>query len=237
MYLADDLSYADLGFHGNKQVASPTVDEFARASVAFSRMYTPTAMCTPARAVLYSGRYPLDNGAYMNHGEIKPGVWLLPDHLKPLGYKFLLFGKDHVGLQRMLPEAQYWKDEPLQAMSTYMNEFKSSRSLANNASICVAFASSQPHSPHTYNTTFVAKRNKLLGNVKSPRTRAAQMKLAGYFSDIYLMDKGVARHCFKSHVQFLCLIHTHLPLFFNKGRGPLSCNAFVWVHTSLRRMQ
>ena len=125
MYLADDLSYDDLGFHGNTEVATPNVDRFAKESVQFTHMYTPTAMCTPARAVLFTGRYPVQNGAYMNHGKVAFKVKMLPYYLAPLGYHFLLLGKDHVGLQSRVNKIQYnesayTKDDPLGVLKDVM---------------------------------------------------------------------------------------------------------------------
>ena len=192
LFLADDLGYDDIGFNGNTQVVTPTVDEFANNSVAFSRMYTPTAMCSPARAVLYSGRYPLDNGVYMNHGYVKPKMLLLPDYLYPLGYNFWLFGKDHVGLSLRIPTHRYQKAAPLEAMGRLLKPALGNRTL-DMPGVVVVYASKEPHGPHQLNETlYGGKRLKIMK--KRPATWQAQAATRGYYSDINAMDREFKKY-------------------------------------------
>jgi arylsulfatase A-like enzyme len=54
--LADDLGWQDVGFAGNRQVATPHLDRLAREGVIFSQAYASAPNCAPTRACLLSGQ-------------------------------------------------------------------------------------------------------------------------------------------------------------------------------------
>ena len=65
--LADDQTWSDSGCYGNKQVKTPNIDRLAAEGMRFTRAFTATAMCAPTRQQLYTGLFPVRNGAYPNH--------------------------------------------------------------------------------------------------------------------------------------------------------------------------
>ncbi len=101
LILADDLGYSDLGCYGG-EIATPNLDGVARAGVRFTQFYN-TARCWPTRASVLTGYYP-----QQVRRDLVPGVvsgvrgkrpeWavLLPDLLRPLGYRSYHSGKWHV---------------------------------------------------------------------------------------------------------------------------------------------
>ncbi len=60
--LADDLGYGDLGVHGSRAIQTPHMDELAAQGVRFTNFYSSAAICSPSRAGLLTGRYPLRSG-------------------------------------------------------------------------------------------------------------------------------------------------------------------------------
>ncbi len=58
--LADDLGYGDVGFHGS-DIATPNIDSLAREGVQLEQFYS-CPMCSPTRAGLMTGRYPIRFG-------------------------------------------------------------------------------------------------------------------------------------------------------------------------------
>ena len=60
--LADDLGYGDLGVQGSRAIATPQMDRLARNGMRFTQFYASAPVCSPSRAGLLTGRYPLRSG-------------------------------------------------------------------------------------------------------------------------------------------------------------------------------
>ena len=60
--LADDLGYGDLGVQGSRAIQTPHVDALAAEGMRFTHCYSSAPVCSPSRAGLLTGRYPLRSG-------------------------------------------------------------------------------------------------------------------------------------------------------------------------------
>ena len=58
--LADDLGWFDVGYH-NPKILTPNIDELAKSGVILNSYYVQS-LCTPTRAALMTGRYPIHTG-------------------------------------------------------------------------------------------------------------------------------------------------------------------------------
>ena len=64
LIVADDLGYGDLGCQGHPVIKSPSLDAFARQGVRLTQCYSASAVCSPSRSALLTGRTPHRNGVY-----------------------------------------------------------------------------------------------------------------------------------------------------------------------------
>jgi N-sulfoglucosamine sulfohydrolase len=97
IFIADDVSWNDLGCYGNRDVKTPQIDALAEQGLKFNNAYLTASSCSPSRNSILTGRYPHNTGAAELH--TKPPIHLmsLPEMLKNNGYHTVHSGKYHQG--------------------------------------------------------------------------------------------------------------------------------------------
>lgn len=107
--VADDLGFHDVGFNGCADIKTPNIDALAAGGAKFTQFYVQP-MCTPTRAALMTGRYPMRYGlqtavipSVSDYG-LDTTEWLMPQCLKEAGYDTAIIGKWHLGHA----DKKYW---------------------------------------------------------------------------------------------------------------------------------
>jgi arylsulfatase A-like enzyme len=105
LILADDLGYGDPRcYNKDSGVPTPNIDRLAKQGMRFTDAHTPSAVCTPTRYGLLTGRYSwrtsLKRGVLNGYSPllIEPDRVTLASLLKRRGYATACVGKWHLGL-------------------------------------------------------------------------------------------------------------------------------------------
>lgn len=101
--LADDLGYGDVGCFGSS-IPTPNIDRLAKDGVRLTRFYSASPVCSPSRAALLTGRYPVRTGVVnvlmpSDKKGLSSSERTIPRILKERGYRTSCIGKWHLGTQ------------------------------------------------------------------------------------------------------------------------------------------
>jgi arylsulfatase A len=100
--VADDMGYGDFGLYSEGRVHTPALDELAGQSVRLTQHYAGSAVCSPSRSALLTGRYPIRTGAItpqevLGNDRIALDEATIGDSFKAAGYATGMVGKWHNG--------------------------------------------------------------------------------------------------------------------------------------------
>ncbi len=198
LFLADDMTWTDLGCYGNPDAKTPNIDRLASEGVRFTRCYNAAPTCSPLRQSLYTGLYPVRNGAHPNHSRVREGVRSLPHHLKPLGYRTAIVGKRHEAPAKAFPfeylggshgdmgRTPDGADLPLGKAREFM-----ARDAAQPW--CLVIASNQPHTPWNRGDASAYPPASLSVPPFLVDTPELREGLSKYYAEITYMDGQVGR--------------------------------------------
>lgn len=128
LILADDLGYGDVGcYNPESKIPTPNIDRLAREGIRFTDAHSTSAVCTPTRYSVLTGRYcwrtHLKQGVITSFDPllIEPGRVTIASMLKEQGYATVCIGKWHLGFgtQSPIDYSQALKPGPLEVGFDY----------------------------------------------------------------------------------------------------------------------
>jgi len=99
LILSDDHRYDLMGFHPNapEWLETPALDRLAAEGAHIENAFVTTALCSPSRASILTGRYAHRHGVVDNTSSIPAGTVFFPEYLDGAGYNTAYLGKWHMG--------------------------------------------------------------------------------------------------------------------------------------------
>ena len=115
--LTDQWRAQATGYAGDPNVKTPNLDALASRSINFTNAVSVCPVCTPYRASLMTGRYPLSTGMFMNDLYLPDEELCMGEIFKTAGYETAYIGKWHLdghGRDTFIPRVRrqgfdYWK--------------------------------------------------------------------------------------------------------------------------------
>ncbi|ESO10900.1 hypothetical protein HELRODRAFT_97107 [Helobdella robusta] len=110
IFIVDDLGYGDLGAFGNDTIKTPNIDKIAAEGATLVHHLAADSLCTPSRAALLTGRYPIRSGMACHNdafpviifssssGGLTQNETTIARLAKHYNYSTGFFGKWHLGL-------------------------------------------------------------------------------------------------------------------------------------------
>ena len=113
VFLTDDHAQWAAHCYGAAEIRSPNLDRLAATGVRMTRAFTPSPVCSPARACCFTGRFPSQHGIHdwldesgTDSSLNLSGQTTIAELLKQAGYETSLVGKWHCGSSRR-PQAGF----------------------------------------------------------------------------------------------------------------------------------
>lgn len=97
---ADQMRSQVLGCYGNRQVPTPHFDRLAAEGARFTNALSTWPVCSPYRAMLLTGRYPMANGTVSNDVPVRGDLPSIATVCKARGYATGYIGKWHLEAER-----------------------------------------------------------------------------------------------------------------------------------------
>ncbi|WP_206677690.1 sulfatase family protein [Winogradskyella eckloniae] len=175
---ADDLGYGDLSSYGAQDVNTPHIDQLAEEGLKFSDFQVPSSVCSPSRAALLTGRYPMRNGfPVARHTGTKHSAYgldaeeiTIASTLQQTGYSTMCIGKWHLGFMEGSHPMDHGFEEFFGLQSNWNSKSAALKKLYKNRTVV--------NEKVTYETLLESYTDEAIAFVKSNKEKPFFLYLA-----------------------------------------------------------
>lgn len=204
--IADDMSISDMSCYGNKGIKTPNLQKLADSGIKFTNTYLTAANCSPSRASIITGRWPVSNGqtdlatgALVNYKLQWPKFFdkidFFPKLLKDAGYYTAQSGKWHIGFHWLKASGPakggFDHTDAKGGASGGDNWLKVLDNRPKDKPFFMWFAAHDPHDP--WKAPKVHSLEDVTVPPFIPDTKRMRSDLAKYYDEIHRLDKHVGR--------------------------------------------
>jgi len=197
LFLSDDTNWFDIEPYDRMydytphNAITPNLMKLAKQGMLFTSAFTSTALCSPTRQQLYTGLFPVRNGAYPQHSVANKGTKSVVHYFKDLGYRVALAGKRHIAPQSVYPFEFVGEDiRGIEGTTTFGIEgVEAFIKRDNSQPFFLIIASNNSHGPWTRGDRSLYDADKL--NVPSFLVDSPEFRknLVNYYAEITDLDK------------------------------------------------
>ncbi len=189
LFHADDMTWRDCEPYGNTDVFTPNISRLAEEGMCFDNMHTSMAMCSPTRQSLYTGLYPVRNGAYANHSMVHFGVKSVCHYFGNLGYRVALVGKTHHNPVESFPFEFLGgrNHDDGSGIDIHIDRIKPLLKQEKNPFFIVV-SSNQPHTPWNRGTVHLYDEKKIAIPEYMVDCEKTRIDLTRYYAEITYTD-------------------------------------------------
>ncbi|NLM14737.1 MAG: sulfatase-like hydrolase/transferase [Clostridiaceae bacterium] len=198
----DDLGIGDVScFNPESQIQTPNIDALARRGMRFTDSHATSAVCTPSRYGLLTGRYNwrsrLKQGVLMGEGTplIEPGRMTMANVFKKAGYFTACIGKWHLGMgwQKLesIDGSMYGAEDEIEAWKQADTQPEQGRRRAVLDTVGIDFTKPTLSGPRSYGFDYFYGLNASLD--QPPYTYIENEKVTkvpDHLSGVWPLDRG-----------------------------------------------
>lgn len=186
--IGDDCSYSDLNLYGGKNAKTPNINALAKESMMFNYCFQAAPMSSPTRHCLYTGVYPVRNGAYPNHTFCYDTIASFVQYFRPAGYRTALYGKQHVAPRKVF-DYDYLGDYSDGKMD--FDKLKNYIADASSSPFFMVVASHESHSPWNVGDPSQWDPDKIVLPPHLVDTKETRKAFVRYLAEVEVLDSQV----------------------------------------------
>lgn len=191
--MADDLASNEISCYGGQNIKTTNIDRLAEEGVRFTNNYASCAMSVPIRATLYTGLYPVRNGAFQNHKASNPDIKSVTYYLPQAGYRVGRAGKTHTAPREVynFEKVPGFKENCVAQTAEYTVDGIKEFINRDNTPFCLFVCSINPHAPWSWGNPAEFDADKMVLPPNCVDNKATREFYTKYLAEVRALDNEV----------------------------------------------